>query len=114
LSQVKRLTTDRRKAAGRCPYWYQQSAQVADRQEDECTSRPVTLPIHSSNTTDNTMPFSLRFRPHDIYPDAIEARLAELHEIAEDVQRAQERRWRKYGTLLPQGVPSQGNPHTRH
>ncbi|ODV41370.1 hypothetical protein AWV79_36920 [Cupriavidus sp. UYMMa02A] len=59
------------------------------------------------------MPFSLRFSPHDIYPDALEARLAELHEIAEDVQRAQERRWRKHGTLLSQGIPSQGDPYTR-
>ncbi len=64
--------------------------------------------------TDNAMPFSLRFSPHDIYPDALEARLAELHEIAADVQRAQERRWRKHGTLLPQGAASQDNPPTRH
>ena len=60
------------------------------------------------------MPFRLRFSPHDIYPDALEACLAELHEIAEDVQRAQERRWRKHGTLLSQGTTSQGNPPTRH
>ena len=60
------------------------------------------------------MPFSLRFSPNDIYPDALEARLAELHEIAADVQRAQERRWRKHGTLLTQVAASQDNPPTRH
>jgi len=66
------------------------------------------------------MPLSPRPSPHDIYPDEIEATLADLHAIAEAVQRAQERQWRRHGMLLPADANHEyrkfplGNPQTKH
>ncbi|KWR90465.1 hypothetical protein [Cupriavidus sp. IDO] len=66
------------------------------------------------------MPFRLRLHPTDIYPDPIEAKLSELREIAAEVQRAHERKWRRHGTLLPVSHEHAyaryplGNPDTRH
>ncbi|MDQ0138994.1 hypothetical protein [Cupriavidus necator] len=65
------------------------------------------------------MRFLLRFRPLDIYPDPLEARVAELHELAEDIQLRHARKWRRHGSMLTRhdgtahGFPT-GNPETRH
>jgi hypothetical protein len=60
----------------------------------------------------------LRYRPLDIYPDPLEARIAELHEMAADVHARQARRWRRQidaagADGLEQRFPC-GNPQTRH
>lgn len=64
------------------------------------------------------MRFLLRYQPLDIYPDPLDARVAELHELAEDIQVRQARKWRRHGMLpghdgaYPR-FPA-GNPETRH
>lgn len=61
----------------------------------------------------------LRYRPLDIYPDPLDARVAELHAIAEDVQARHARKWRRHGTMLTprddtdRRFPA-GDPETRH
>jgi len=61
------------------------------------------------------MTFSLRpSLDHDIYLDELEARLAELQQLATDVERAQALAWARR-RLLPVSVfLPQGNPETRH
>ncbi|MFJ4291895.1 hypothetical protein ACIP1U_19240 [Cupriavidus sp. NPDC089707] len=61
----------------------------------------------------------LKFRPLDIYPDPLEARIAELHEMATDVHARLARRWRRQS--VAEGVTGGpehrfpcGNPQTRH
>ncbi|QEZ44843.1 hypothetical protein [Cupriavidus oxalaticus] len=61
----------------------------------------------------------LRYRPLDIYPDPLEARIAELHEMATDVHARQARRWRRQNDADgAAGGPEHrfpcGNPQTRH
>ncbi|WP_042878059.1 hypothetical protein [Cupriavidus necator] len=65
------------------------------------------------------MPLFLRYRPLDIYPDPIEATVAELHELAADVQARQARKWQRHGTMLAaqdrtDGRFPAGDPETRH
>ncbi|MNT33834.1 hypothetical protein D3C72_1697800 [compost metagenome] len=61
----------------------------------------------------------LRYRPLDIYPDPIEARVTELHELAVEVQARQARKWQRHGTMLAQAGRADrrfpaGDPETRH
>ncbi|MBP0628368.1 MULTISPECIES: hypothetical protein [unclassified Cupriavidus] len=61
----------------------------------------------------------LRFRPLDIYPDPLEARIAELREMATDVHDRQVRRWRRQNDAAGSaGGPDHrfpcGDPQTRH
>lgn len=61
----------------------------------------------------------LRNRPLDIYPDPLEARIAELHEMATDVHARQARRWRRQSAvagaaLAPEHRFPHGDPQTRH
>jgi hypothetical protein len=65
------------------------------------------------------MRFLLRYRPLDIYPDPLDARVAELHEIAEDIQVRHARKWRRHGTMLSRHDGTHrwfpaGDPETRH
>ncbi|MDK3023243.1 hypothetical protein QO239_11635 [Cupriavidus taiwanensis] len=65
------------------------------------------------------MRFLLRYRPLDIYPDPLDARVAELHELAEDIQARHARKWRRHGSMLSRHEGTQacfpaGDPQTRH
>ncbi|WP_427306983.1 hypothetical protein [Cupriavidus sp. H39] len=65
------------------------------------------------------MRFLLRYRPLDIYPDPLDARVAELHDLAEDIEVRHARKWRQHGSMLTRhdGAPAAfptGDPKTRH
>jgi hypothetical protein len=75
--------------------------------------------LHYPEPTETPMRLFLRYRPLDIYPDPIDARVAELHELAEDIHARHARKWRRHGTMLTlrdgadRRFPA-GDPETRH